>query len=169
MRYRFVVLTLVLAAACVAQEKRPGATASPKDKLAWEWNDTARKLNAIAANFPENKYDFKATPEVRTFAQQLLHLAFWNQWVAQRAQGKKPDEKPNELPRSQYKTKAQVTAVLKESFEEAVAALRAQSDDQVMQSLVMWTEFLEHTGEHYGQLVMYYRLSGLVPPESRQQ
>jgi len=27
--------------------------------------------------------------------------------------------------------------------------------------------FIEHSGEHYGQLVVYYRLSGLVPPESR--
>jgi len=31
----------------------------------------------------------------------------------------------------------------------------------------LWIGFLEHAGEHYGQLVVYYRLNGIVPPESR--
>src|SRR5438552_674561 len=39
------------------------------------WNDIGRKLIAMAEEFPEDKYDFKPTPEVRTFAEQLLHAA----------------------------------------------------------------------------------------------
>jgi hypothetical protein len=47
--------------------------------------------------------------------------------------------------------------------------LKAQTDDQIVKKLGLWAGLLEHAGEHYGQLVVYYRANGLVPPESRQQ
>ena len=39
-----------------------------------QWNEIGRKLIAMAEDFPEDKYDFKPTPAVRTFAEQLLHV-----------------------------------------------------------------------------------------------
>jgi hypothetical protein len=124
-------------------------------------------MNALASEFPENKYDYKPTPEVRTFAQQLLHVAFWNQWAVETARGGKPDPKPNELPRSEYKTKAQVVAVVKKTFDDVIAAIKSASDEENVKRLGLWSAFSEHNGEHYGQLVVYYRLNGLVPPASR--
>ena len=44
------------------------------------------------------------------------------------------------------------------------------SDPESKQPMRVWmwlTELIEHSGEHYGQLVVYYRVSGMVPPESR--
>jgi uncharacterized damage-inducible protein DinB len=143
------------------------AQGSAKEPLLKSWNDSARKLVAIATEFPESKYDYKPTPEVRSFAQQLLHVAFWNRFLAAKMKGQNPDGKQNELPRSEYKTRAAVVDVVRKSFEEAVAALKAMPDDQVLKNLGYWDGFLGHNAEHYGQLVVYYRLNGLVPPESR--
>ena len=141
--------------------------ATPKDKMVAEWTDVARKVNALAAEFPEAKYDYRPTPEVRTFAQQMLHLAFWNQFVAKSARGEKPDGKLNELPRSEYKTKAAVTGALQDSFTGLLAALKATSEEDIVKRINLWATFLEHSGEHYGQAALYYRLNGLIPPESR--
>jgi hypothetical protein len=122
---------------------------------------------ALAAEFPEDKYDFRPTKEVRTFAQQLLHVAFWNQFLAQKMSGKNPDGKQNELPRATYKTRADVVDVVRKSFEQAAAVLKSMPENQVLENLGYWEGFNGHNSEHYGQLVVYYRLNGLVPPESR--
>ena len=151
----------------VAQTKPPGPQASAVEKLTFEWNDVKRKLTTAAAEFPENKYDYRPTPEVRTFAEQLLHVAFWNTYLTATAKGEKPDPKPNQLPRDKYKTKQDVVNVLGSSFDDAIQQLKGKDPERVQQELRLWTSFLEHCGEHYGQLVMYYRLNGLVPPESR--
>ena len=134
-----------------------------------QWNEIERKLNAMASDMPEDKYDYSPDPKVRTFAQVLLHVSFWNQYVAKTARGEKAVGKLNELPRAQYPQKADVVGVLNSSFEDAKKALMGQTDEQFLKNIGLWSSFLEHSGEHYGQLVVYYRLNGLVPPESRNQ
>jgi uncharacterized damage-inducible protein DinB len=142
------------------------------------WNDIGRKLIAMAEDFPEEKYDFKATPAERTFAENLLHVAGANYYFTNPAAGSsaKVDENPS---REKYKTKADVVAFVKKSFADGAAAIRAKGDkgmndlivDPFAHQQVRVSDFaygfIEHSGEHYGQLVVYYRLSGLVPPESR--
>jgi hypothetical protein len=158
---------VVLSAVAGFCQQGPGPNASVNEKLLWTWTNTAAKLNEMAADFPESKYDFRPAPKVRTFAEQLLHVAFWNQFVEKTARGEKADGSADQLDRAQYKTKADVVRVLRESFDQAIAALKTQSNEQALRYLRLWTEFAEHTGEHYGQLVVYYRLNGLVPPASR--
>ena len=142
------------------------------------WNDIGRKLIAMAEDFPEDKYDFKPTPAQRTFAQQLLHMAGANYYFTNPVTGEKGkvDENPS---RDKYKTKADVVAYVKKSFADGAAAIKAKGDQGMNDLIVdpfahqqvrvydMAYGFIEHCGEHYGQLVVYYRLSGLVPPESR--
>ena len=57
--------------------------------------------------------------------------------------------------------------VVRSSSDEAAAVLKSMTDEQVLKTIALWDGFTEHNGEHYGQLVMYYRLNHLVPPESR--
>jgi hypothetical protein len=71
--------------------------------------------------------------------------------------------------------------VLKESSADGAALIRRMGDaglsqtvkhpfaDQLISLRTLWTVAIGHAGEHYGQLVFYYRLNGFVPPESRQQ
>jgi len=156
----------------------PKAAVSPSQALLDTWNDVVRKLIAMAEDFPEDKYDFKPTPAQRSFAEQLLHAANANYYFINPATGKKmpAEEDPK---RSDYKTKVAVVAFVKKSFEDGAAAIKMKGDkglsdlvvdpfanQQVRVSDMAWG-LLEHSGEHYGQLAVYYRVAGLVPPESR--
>ena len=179
-----LILTIgVLASPAFAQEMArkdaaPKPALSPSQAVLESWNDIGRKLIAMADDFPEDKYDFKPTPAQRTFAEQLLHASGANYFFTNPALGQKPpaEEDPK---RDQYKTKADVVAFVKKSFADGAAVLKAKGDKGMSDLVIdpysnqqirvsdMAYGFIEHSGEHYGQLVVYYRLSGLVPPESR--
>jgi len=151
---------------------------SPSQAVLETWNDVGRKLIAMAEDFPEDKYDFKPTPAQRGFAEQLLHAAGANYFFTNLAMGQKPpaEEDPK---RDQYKTKADVVAFVKKSFADGAAAIKAKGDKGMSDLVVdpfahqqmrigdLAYDFAEHCGEHYGQLAVYYRVAGLVPPESR--
>jgi uncharacterized damage-inducible protein DinB len=141
------------------------------------WNEIGRKLTAMAEDFPEDKYDFKPTPAERSFAEQLLHAAGSCYYFTNPAMGKKPPaaEDPK---RDQYKSKADIVGFVKRSFADGAAAIQSKGDKGLMTEVVYFPQqksrvidiaygIIEHSGEHYGQLVVYYRLAGLVPPESR--
>jgi uncharacterized damage-inducible protein DinB len=164
-----------------AQDKKEAAVKpadSPSQAVLSQWNDVARKLIDMAEDFPEDKYDFKPTPAQRSFAEQLLHAAGASYYFINPVMGKKPPaaEDPK---RADYKTKADIVAFVKKSFADGAAAIKSKGDkgmsdlvvdpfaNQQMRVSDMAYGFVEHSGEHYGQLVVYYRLSGLVPPESR--
>jgi uncharacterized damage-inducible protein DinB len=142
------------------------------------WNEIGRKLVAMAEDFPEDKYDFKPSPEVRSFAQQLLHVSASMYYFTGPAKGQGAPSSDDPV-RAQYKTKADVVAYVKKCIEDGAAVIKAKGD-KGMSELVTDPEskqdvrvsdlaygIIEHSGEHYGQLVVYYRVSGLVPPESR--
>lgn len=167
-------------AAAGAGGKSDPAKAAPDASQAVlaQWNDIGRKLIAMAEDFPEDKYEFKTTPAQRSFAEQLLHASSSMYYFTDPAEGKKP-RYPDDPKRDDLKTKAQVVAFVKKCVEDGAAEIKAKGD-KGMSDLVTDPEskqqtqvsdlaygLIEHSGEHYGQLVVYYRLAGLVPPESR--
>src|SRR6266853_3800232 len=176
------IVLLAFAFAAPAQDAMKKDAAKPADpevKVVLDsWNEIGRKLTAMAEDFPEDKYDFKPTPAQRSFAEQLLHAAGSCYYFTNPAMGLKPPagEDPK---RDQYKTKADIVAFVKKSFADGAAAIKAKGDKGMSDLLVdpfahqhvrvsdMAYGLIEHNGEHYGQLVGYYRASGLVPPESR--
>lgn len=135
--------------------------------LTSRWEQTGVKLATLAEAFPAEHYETKPVDSVRTFGDVLRHLAFWNQFVADSAGGRKADDTSNELPAADYATKAKILAVLKKSAAEAAAALEERSAGLPPETVEMVLSFIEHTSEHYGQLVVYARLYGIVPPASR--
>jgi uncharacterized damage-inducible protein DinB len=174
----FAIAIIAIPAHTQDAKKAPKPAESPSKVLLDQWNDIGRKLIAMAEDFPEDKYDYKPTPAQRSFAEQLLHAAGANYFFTNPAMGKKmpAEEDPK---RSDYKTKAAVVAFVKKSFADGAEAIKAKGDKGMSDLLVdpfanqqtrvldMAYGLIEHDGEHYGQLVGYYRLSGLVPPESR--
>jgi uncharacterized damage-inducible protein DinB len=178
-----VLVVLVFVALAGAQDtmKKPAApkpAVSPSQALLDNWNYVAHKLIAMAEDFPEDKYDFKPVPAERSFAEQLLHAANASYFFVNPAMGLKPpaEEDPK---RDQYKTKAAIVEFVKKAFADGAAAIKQKGDkglndlmvdpfenQQVRLSDMAWG-LIEHSGEHYGQLVVYYRVAGLVPPESR--
>jgi uncharacterized damage-inducible protein DinB len=175
-----VILALVLAPArSRAQETaKPGRTLSQSQAVTETWNDVGRKLIAMAEDFPEDKYDYKPNPSQRSFAEQLLHAAGANYYFINLAKGEKPpaEEAPK---RDQFKTKADIVAFVKKSMADGAAVLKDKGEKGMNEQLTdpfshdkvrvadFAYGFIEHMGEHYGQLAVYYRVAGLVPPESR--
>ncbi len=152
--------------------------ADPELKVVLDsWNEIGGKLTAMAEDFPEDKYDFKPTPAQRTFAEQLLHAAGSMYYFTDPVMGRKPPaaEDPK---RDQYKTKADIVAFVKKAVADGAAAIQSKGEKGLMTEVDYLPQqkarvldiaygLIEHSGEHYGQLVVYYRLAGLVPPESR--
>ena len=176
-----LVSTCLVPVATLAQKAGESAVkpvASPSQAVLDQWNDIGRKLVAMAEDFPEDKYDFKPTPAQRTFAEQLLHAAGVNYFFTNVVLGEKPPATENP-PRDQFKSKADIAAYVKKSFADGAAAIKKRGAKGMSELVVdpyakQYTRisdyaygFIEHSGEHYGQLVVYYRLAGLVPPESR--
>jgi hypothetical protein len=150
-----------------AQAAKPDPTV--RDVLLKQWTDISDKVVKLAEEFPEDKYEFRPVPGVRTFADNLRHVAFWNGYVAKTARGEKADAKQNELPKAQYGSKAAIVKALKESLADATAQLKNGPATPTAKLTDLWVAFTEHSGEHYGQMVVYYRLNGIVPPASRGQ
>lgn len=176
----FLAASLVTAAAgaqAPAKGTAPKPSDSPSKVLLDSWNDIGRKLIAMAEDMPEDKYDFKPTPAQRSFAEQLLHAAGANYFFINPAKGiTAPQGDPK---RADYRTKAELVDFVKKSFADGAALIQSKGDsglgdlmidpfskNQARFSDFAWG-FIEHSGEHYGQLAVYYRVAGLVPPESR--
>ena len=159
---------------------------SPSGAVLGQWNEIGRKLIAMAEDFPEDKYDFKGAASADPFAARLIHAAAANYYFTNAAMGKKlsAEEDP---PRAQFANKAALVAYVRKSFADGAAAIKAKGDKGLQEMVVdqfaqdirgragheqirlsdLATSVVEHSGEVYGQLTVYYRSAGMIPPESR--
>jgi uncharacterized damage-inducible protein DinB len=167
----------------------------PKDQHKDQPKTIAQILNggvkAIEGEFvpaaeamPEDKYGFAPTAGefkgVRTFAQQVKHVAAVNYMVAAAILGEKPPiELGGENGPDSIKSKAEIVKFAKDSFtyaHKAVATITSENATGEIKSpfgegkvtrLGMATVFAWHSFDHYGQMVEYLRMNGIVPPASR--
>lgn len=178
-----VALTLLLADGTnLYAQGQAGSRA--EETLEW-WNQIGNKLIAMARDFPEDKYDFKLQKDQRSFAQNLLHVAAVDYDLIGVVSGSHiwPDfgkDKHNPS-RDVYKTKADVVKLIEQAVADGAAVIRQQGDAgidkaqpfgwetgrHVVRNSYIWLAGIEHSSEHFGQLVVYYRANNLVPPESR--
>jgi DinB superfamily len=119
----------------------------------------------MAEDFPEDKYDYRPKPEMRSFGEVIIHIASGNVYAAKKGRGENVNW--DELDPKNYKTKAEIVAMFRKSIDDATSALKAKPEQSFAASLGPWLDVVEHSAEHYGLLVAYYRLNGLVPPASR--
>ncbi len=186
-----LALTLhALAATALFAQRQPQnqATAPARSRadetLEW-WNHIGNKLIAMAKDFPEDKYDFQIQQDQRTFAENLLHVAAVDYDLIGRVSGSNigPDfgKDKHNPPRDAYKTKADVVKLIEQAVADGAAVIQQQGDagldktapfgwetgKHVVHHSYIWITAIEHSTEHYGQLVAYYRANNLVPPSSR--
>lgn len=164
----FCVLIAVAASLLFAQSTSPGMA---KELLA-SWNRAAADIIDVAEAMPEDRYDFKPTPEVRTFADQLVHVAGIVQRFIDDARGIKGEP---EHPHGRV-AKAEVVRLLKDTFQAGGGVIASLTDAQAVEQVKLpfgdrmasrygfWTAPLQQVANHYGQLVVYLRLNGIVPP-----
>ena len=163
------------------QNQAPSPARSRSEEMLDRWNDIGNKLVAMAKDFPEDKYDFKVQKDQRTFAQNLLHAAALDFVLIRRISGSNigPDFGEGDNPsRDAFKTKADVVKFVQEAVADGAQVIQQQGDagldntskffgNRLAHNSSIWTAAIEHSGEHYGQLVVYYRANNLVPPDSR--
>jgi len=160
---------------------RPAGT--PSQELLLQWNEVHNKLIEMAKDFPEDKFDFKVQKDQRTFAENLLHIAgvdyiFLNS-ISSTKLGPDFGKDPENPSRGTYATKADVVKLMQQVSADGAALIQQIGDAGLGKeykypfgnmmahgSFSMWGD-LEHCGEHYGQLVVYYRANNIVPPDSR--
>jgi hypothetical protein len=176
---------LLLTAFCAAvpapaqeAKKAPGPAPDMTNSILDQWNDVGRKLIAMAEDFPDDKYTtFKPAPASRSFKANIVHASGSMYYFTDVAEGKKP-RYPDEYAGDDLKTKADVVAFVKKCVADGVDVIKKKADKDWSSSVDAGGSHLyrlydlaygliEHSGEHYGQLVVYYRANGLVPPESR--
>ena len=133
---------------------------------------------------PEEKFGFAPTAGefkgVRTFAQQAKHVAAVNYIVGASILGEKPPvDTGGELGPEGVKSKAEIVKFLKDSYTyahkavgsinegNALGAIKNPFGEGTATRLGMGTVFAWHGFDHYGQMVEYLRMNGIVPPASR--
>src|SRR5215813_6018720 len=175
------------AAGASASPSTPPTIASAIDR---EISIVEKELIDAAEAMPEDKFDF--SPEklnlpgsdykgVRTFAAQLKHIAASNYLIWSPITGEKPPDTVNDgKGPDNMKTKAEIIKYLKDSFafgHKAVATLNSSNLVEPITSgsgkqttrLFLATFAPAHCFDHYGQMVEYLRMNGIVPPASRGQ
>ena len=165
------------------QKQAPSPARSRSDEMLDRWNDIGNKLVAMAKDFPEDKYDFKVQKDQRTFALNLLHAAALDFVLIRKISGSNvgPDFGEGDNPtRDAFKSKADIVKFVQEAVAAGAQVIQQQGDagldktskflgDRLAHNSYIWMFAIEHSGEHYGQLVAYYRANNIVPPDSRRQ
>lgn len=154
------------------------ATQKPSQRRAVmiaEWTRAKAWTQEYIAKMPEEHFGFKTVPEVRSFAEQMLHLAYWNFGFTAKAFGKTPPYKEADLMKDEFKAKARLSKAVAESYDFVIKGLSELIDMQLDEHLtrsdgtkILRLESLndayEHQTHHRGQTVIYLRLKGLEPP-----
>lgn len=167
---------LALFALAMALTARASAqTGTLKGDFLKDWAGQKDMLTKIAAAMPEDKYGFKATPAQRSFGEHVLHIAQINVMVLQTLGAKATAPQIN----MKATSKADVIRALGDSFDYGTAILNEQTDQTLAASIQgppwmgpstrvrLFAFLIGHTQDTYGQMVVYLRMNGLVPPASQ--
>jgi DinB superfamily len=156
--------TVFAAFVSVSLQAQPKQPTTPAETIAQYFKGVNDQVLVMAKDFPEDKYQFRLKPEMRSFGDVIVHIASGNVYGAKAGRGEKVNW--DELDPKNYKTKAQIVALLEKSIQDANATLKS-SPEGPKKNLEPWMGVMEHSAEHYGLLIAYYRANGIVPPSSR--
>jgi len=145
------------------------------DELLKDWADMKNTLIKLANEMPEDKYSYKSTPPQRDFGQQVLHIAGANVMNLNFLRGKATPPTFNR----NAKAKAEIVKAMADSFDYGEALIKEQTPASMFE-IVQTNQFLGpssrarviyfllgHSWDIYGQMAVYLRLNGGVPPASQ--
>ena len=143
-------------------------------QLKKEWEGTRKQMVDIAAAMPEEKFQYRATPEVRTYGEIVAHVAGENLMWLEYLEGKGKAGSNERY--DQLKDRKEILKVLTDSFDYGTKLLASLNDQKAMENvsfvrgqMARWAiviHAVEHCKEHYGNLVTYLRLNQIVPPST---
>jgi hypothetical protein len=191
MKLRIAVFCLVASLAITATAIAAGPQAKPESKptfasvLDHQLSGTEKTVVPAAEAMPEDKYDFAPTQGefkgVRTFGAEVKHMAVANYALGAAILGEKPPVDLGGGPDGPagMKSKADIMKFLNDSFVYAHKAINSINETNILEPvkspfgpnmttrLALAMSLTGHPYDHYGQMVEYLRMNGIVPPASR--
>lgn len=178
------LMVIVAGAMVVAATTGPSAQGvTLSSDLLKDWRAQRETMLRIADAMPEDKFAFKATAPQRTYGEQILHVAGANIMLMKFLGAKAPAPPVNGADLTVFgikaTSKADVLKWLTDSFDYGEAALKEFDDARLMQTIKgppwigeatrarMAYFTIAHCQDIYGQMAVYLRLNGVVPPASR--
>jgi uncharacterized damage-inducible protein DinB len=155
--------------AAAAQPSFPATSFLTPTKATWD--STRNLIIGIVEVMPEDKYDFRPTPNVRTFRDNVIHLVAENYLFFGRVAGENLGN-----PAQNLKSRDELIKALRDSYDYGAKVWAGLTEEKALemievrgQKVQRWSPILgaiQDNMNHYGNLVVYARLNGLVPPRS---
>jgi uncharacterized damage-inducible protein DinB len=182
-----LAVSAALSFVCFAQQVssasvRPVAKIAPADPIATlvaDWTRARDYTKEYLDAMPEEGVSFKPTPDIRSFAEQMLHLANANFAFASTATGAaNPQQGKNLEKMDEYKTKAGLTKIVIESYDFVINSVKAMDAKKMDEPVKLFGRFdatrgsaldkaFEHQTHHRGQTTIYLRLKNVKPPAEK--
>jgi len=167
-------------AACLSIAGTAGAQATNpvSDAIRSSWTGARTNIRESTEQMPEADYGFRPVESVRTFGQMLAHVAGANYVFCAAAKGEAAPHADDSFKKTAT-TKPAIVKALDDSLAYCDAAFAALTDATAGESITMPFGMPKaprvsalagntgHLNEHYGNLVTYFRIKGMVPPSSR--
>jgi uncharacterized damage-inducible protein DinB len=170
--------TLLLGAVWLAAAQSGTAQTSVLAPLKTQWENTRHLVEGLVAQVPEDKYDFRPTPEVRSFREQFTHLIGENFRFMAQAAGETAPMEMSAI--EKLKGRDEIIQALKDSYDYGAKVWTGMTDQKAMEMIAgrggqqqaRWAPILANiidNMDHYGNLVVYVRLNGMVPARTAGQ
>ena len=146
-----------------------------KEQSIAEWTRAKAYTKAYLDAMPADGYAFKPTPEIRSFAEQMLHLADASYYFLSTVSGKPSPLGQKQAEKTVAHTKEATTQAVLDSYDYVIATIKAIPDADLSQTVsaegmkatkgLVLAKAFEHQTHHRGQTTVYLRLKGVKPPQ----
>jgi uncharacterized damage-inducible protein DinB len=154
------------------------AAQSPIDETIKEWERAKAYTKEYLDAMPADKYDLKPTPEMRSFAQQMLHFTDANYGFIAAASGVKSPVGMGESEKTTDTSKENVTKLVMAGYDFVISSVKTMTPAQMAENTKIFGRFemtkgtaiakcFEHQTHHRGQTTVYIRLAGAKPPQEK--
>ncbi len=167
------VFTLVFLTSTVVSQAQESV-----DEMVKEWERAKAYTKEYLDIMPESGYSLKPTPEMRSFAEQMLHLTDAHYGFASAVSGEKSPVGFGESEKTMDKSKANVTKLVMAGYDFVIGTIKKMTAPQFAERVKLFERFemtkgtalsklFEHQTHHRGQTTVYIRLAGAKPPQEK--
>jgi len=174
MKHRIILVTMLLFSSVVSPlfAQQDGFIKDYLERL----ENSRKYLILVAETMPEANYNFKATPESLSFAENLMHIGFAMDWHSQSLLGGRVSRvwKTDTIYKVAKKSKVEMISTINKTFDEAIKLIEKFDTTQFEDELdyfglnrtkrQIFLLLADHITHHRGQMIVCMRLNGLVPP-----
>lgn len=173
MKFRTAALLSLLVLCCQFTQAQTST-----DAMIREWERAKAYTKEYLDAMPDSGYALRPTPQMRSFAEQMLHLTEAHYGITATALGEKSPVGFGQLEKGTEKSKAAVTRLVMDGYDYVISSIRKMPAAQFSENVKLFNRFdmtkeaalqkvFEHQTHHRGQTTVYLRLAGVTPPPEK--